>query len=152
MLQACLNGARQKIEHSAVPVTAEELSVDAVRAITAGAEELHIHPRADDGAESLEPVHVEAALKAIRSHLPDVKIGLSTREQIRPDRHRAFDQIRSWKARPDYVSVNLIEADAGDLIVLMVELGIGVEAGLWSVADAKRFIALPTAARCLRVL
>ena len=53
---------------------------------------------------------------------------------------------------PDYVSINLIEEDAAELISLVLGKGMGIEAGLWSVSDAERFIGLPDAAKCLRVL
>lgn len=60
--------------------------------------------------------------------------------------------IAAWQVLPDYVSVNLIEDDAPEVIALALGKGIGVEAGLWSVADAERFVALADAPRCLRTL
>src|SRR6266699_3185145 len=53
---------------------------------------------------------------------------------------------------PDYVSVNLIEEEAPEIIALVLAKAIGVEAGLWSRRDAERFAALADAPRCLRVL
>ena len=41
---------------------------------------------------------------------------------------------------PDYVSVNLSEDDAPDVIAMMREKDVGVEAGIWSVADAERLL------------
>ena len=64
-------------------------------------------------------------------------------------RQRVF---QSWDVLPDYVSVNLSEADAPEVIRLMLKRGIGIEAGLASVADAERCVALPEAGSCLRVL
>ena len=64
-------------------------------------------------------------------------------------RQRAF---QAWLVLPDYVSVNLSEADAPEVIRLMLQRGIGIEAGLATVADAERYVALPEAAACLRVL
>ena len=61
-------------------------------------------------------------------------------------------QIRAWRVLPDYVSVNLIEEDAGEIIDLALEKGIGVEVGLWSASDAERFVADRNAGHCLRVL
>ena len=55
MLQACLNGGLLKSVHHGVPTSASELAYDAVAVRAAGAEELHIHVRAEDGAETLEP-------------------------------------------------------------------------------------------------
>jgi uncharacterized protein (DUF849 family) len=81
-----------------------------------------------------------------------VPVGISTREGILGDpagRQRVF---QTWKDLPDYVSVNLSEGDAPEVIRLMLMRGIGVEAGLAKVADAERYAALPEAGSCLRVL
>jgi uncharacterized protein (DUF849 family) len=152
MLQACLNGNRDKAFHAAVPCTPDELARDAAAVVAAGAEELHVHPRGSDDHESLDPEHTVAALHAIRASVPGVPIGLSTGWWILPGGRKRQQHIRAWRALPDYVSINLIEEDAPEVIALALEKGIGVEAGLWSVKDAERFVALPTARRCLRVL
>ena len=47
------------------------------------------------------------------------------------------------KILPDYVSVNLSEVDAPEVIRLMLKRDIGIEAGLATVADAERYVALP---------
>jgi uncharacterized protein (DUF849 family) len=49
-------------------------------------------------------------------------------------RQRVF---QSWDVLPDYVSVNLSETDAPEMIRLMLKRGIGIEAGLATVADAE---------------
>lgn len=46
--------------------------------------------------------------------------------------------MRAWTERPDYVSVNLAEADAPAVIALMAEIGVGVELGLACEADLDR--------------
>src|SRR3981081_4073379 len=45
-----------------------------------------------------------------------------------------------------------MKEDGGEVIVLVLENGIGVEAGLWSAADAGKFVAHPNARSCLRIL
>jgi uncharacterized protein (DUF849 family) len=152
MLQACLNGNRTKTFNARVPCTADELARDARDVIKAGAEELHLHPRDADGVETLEASHVAPALAAIRQAVPAVAIGLSTHWAIPPGGVARQRQISTWTTLPDYVSVNLAEDDAPQVIALALQKGIGVEAGLASVADARRFLALETAHRCLRVL
>jgi uncharacterized protein (DUF849 family) len=62
MLQACLNGGLQKTAHSAVPVSPDELARDAAAVRAAGANELHIHARTAEGAETLDPAAVAEAL------------------------------------------------------------------------------------------
>jgi uncharacterized protein (DUF849 family) len=152
MLQACLNGARTRRDHPKIPLSPEELAQDAMEAIAAGAAELHVHPRGGDGAETLDPDDIAVTLATIRAQLPAVPVGISTREGIRTDRSRGFDQMRAWRVMPDYVSVNLSEADAPDIMGLMRVKDIGVEAGLASVADAQRFVSLPISTESLRVL
>jgi uncharacterized protein (DUF849 family) len=152
MLQACLNGARGIDYSPAVPLTPEALARDAAACLAAGANEFHVHPRDAGGLESFSAADIGAALEAIRTSVPGVPIGVSTREGIMADpaaRERAFS---AWKVLPDYVSVNLSEADAPEVIRLMLKRGIGVEAGLATVADAERHVALPEAGSCLRIL
>ncbi len=141
MLQACLNGSRDKAFHAYTPFTAAELASDAAAAIAAGATELHIHPRDATGNETLDATVVREALEAIRARVPGTPIGLSTHERIAPGGAGRLKAVESWKVLPDYVSINLIEDDAPEMIALAMSKGIGVEAGLWSAADAERLIA-----------
>ncbi|PRD44944.1 hypothetical protein C5748_05150 [Phyllobacterium phragmitis] len=152
MLQACLNGGRTRTFHPAVPLSPEEIAVDARAVVDAGAAELHIHPRDRDGFESLDPDDVAAALGAVRASVPGIPVGLSTGGWIRPGGRARQRQIENWTALPDYVSVNLEEEDAPEVIDLMLQKGVGVEAGLGSPADARRFVNLRLARQCLRVL
>ena len=152
MLQACLNGARDGDFNHAVPITPQEIARDAAACRAAGTNEFHIHPRNAKGAESFAAEDIAAALNAVRASVPGVPVGVSTREGIMADpvaRQRVF---QSWQVLPDYVSVNLSEADAPEVIRLMLKRGIGIEAGLATVADAERYVALPEAADCLRIL
>jgi uncharacterized protein (DUF849 family) len=152
MLQACLNGGRTRDFHPAVPLSANELAADAKAVITAGAQQIHLHVRGDDGKESLHPDDVARTLAAVRSAAPGVPLGLSTGWWIPPKGRARQEHIRAWRSLPDYVSINLIEEDSAEVIDFALSKGIGVEAGIWSVADAEKFIAHPDARRCLRVL
>src|SRR5260221_2971950 len=152
MLQACLNGNRDRDFHPALPRTPEELARDAKAAVEAGAETLHVHPRDGTGRESVQPEDCAAALDAIRASVPGIPVGLSTGWWIPPGGRARQAEIAAGRVLPDYVSVNLIEEDAPEIIALALEKGIGVEAGLWSTEDAERFIALHTAPRALRAL
>ena len=152
MLQACLNGSRDKGFNPATPCTAAELASDARAVVEAGAQELHVHPRDELGRETLQPRETAEALLAIRASVPGVPIGVSTGYWIAPGGYARHAAIGAWRALPDYVSVNLIEGDAPEVMAIAIEKGIGVEAGVWSVSDAERFVRLPIAQRCLRVL
>jgi uncharacterized protein (DUF849 family) len=152
MLQACLNGNRDTGFHPALPRTPDELARDAKAVVAVGADTLHVHPRDGDGVESVHPDDIAAALNAIRTSVPGTPVGVSTGWWIPPGGRERQAHIAAWRVLPDYVSVNLIEEDAPEVIALALKKGIGVEAGLWSVRDAERFVALPDARRCLRSL
>jgi uncharacterized protein (DUF849 family) len=152
MLQACLNGDRDRSFHAAIPLTARELAADARAVVDAGAQQLHVHPRDAEGRQSLHPDDTAHALEAIRASAPGIPVGVSTGWWIAPRGRARQQQIRAWQVLPDYVSINLIEEDATEIIDLVLGKGIGVEAGLWSAADAERFVADPNAHSCLRVL
>lgn len=152
MLQACLNGGRSRDFHPAVPLSADEIAADARAVIAAGAEQIHLHVRGPDGKESLHPDDVTRTLAVVRSAVPGVPLGLSTGWWIPPGGRARQEHIRAWHAVPDYVSINLIEEDSTEVIELALAKGIGVEAGIWSPADAAKFVAHPDARRCLRVL
>ena len=152
MLQACLNGSRDKDFHADTPFTPAELAFQAEAVVAAGAGELHLHPRDRSGAETLDPALVADALTTIRRRVPGVPVGLSTHDGIAPGGRGRLDAVAAWTELPDYVSVNLSEDDAPEMIALALRKGIGIEAGLWSVADAERFVKLDEAPNCLRIL
>lgn len=136
MLQACLNGARPR-DTLHLPLTPEAVAADAVACRAAGAECLHIHPRDGQGRESLAPEDVAAHLRAVRAAVPGMAVGISTGDWIVPRAGR-LDDMRGWFEKPDYVSVNLSEPDAAQVIALMAGIGVGVELGLASAADLDR--------------
>jgi uncharacterized protein (DUF849 family) len=138
MIQACLNGNRSPDEHPALPVTPEQLGADARATVAAGAGSLHVHPRDETGAETLEPVAIAAAVHAIRVAAPRTELSLSTGLWIAGDDPQArLRAISGWTERPDLCSVNFSEPGWDELIALLVERGIEVEAGLWQVSDAE---------------
>jgi uncharacterized protein (DUF849 family) len=150
IIQACINGARPNDYHPKLPVTAEAVALDGASCISAGAAELHIHPRGPDGRESL--MAVDEAIRAVRIRCPGTLVGVSTGAWIEGDEKRTRDCISAWRELPDYASVNLSEADAPDVIALLDRMGVGVEAGLATVADARRFVAIPNCHRVFRIL
>lgn len=140
-LQACLNGARPAATPF-LPLTPQALAADAVAARAAGADCLHIHPRATDGSESLAAADVDAALRAVRAAVPGMPVGLSTGDWIAPHLGRLED-MAGWLVRPDYVSVNLAEPDAPEVMALMRQMGVGIELGLARAADIEHLFTFP---------
>lgn len=140
-LRACLNGPRPPGSHPAVPMTPSTLAREGRRAIDAGAVALHIHPRAVNGKETLEPEQIAAALIAVRESCPGIPLEVSTAAWIEQDVARRLACVRSWIELPDSAGVNFGEAGAVELATTLLARGIGVEAGIFSAEDAQRLIA-----------
>lgn len=151
-LQACLNGARRVDDHAALPVRPRAVAEDARRCLDAGADGIHVHPRDEQGAESLEADDIARTLLAIRRVAPETEVSVSTGAWIEPDPVRRLGRIRRWEHRPDVASVNLSERGAIEVAETLLDLGIGVEAGVWSLADADVLIGSGLADHCHRVL
>lgn len=152
LLKACLNGFRRLGEHKAVPISPVQLAAEAEAAVRSGAAALHVHPRRPDGAETLDPGHCAAAIDAIRAACPGVPLGLSTGLWIEgtPAGRRAA--ISGWRVLPDFVSVNFSEPGTVELCEMLLQREIGIEAGLWTAADARAFLDSGLAPRCVRIL
>jgi uncharacterized protein (DUF849 family) len=135
-LQACLNGDREGL---GVPSTPAELAEQARACVAAGAVSLHVHPRDDDGHETLESSHVAAAVRALRAAAPRVEVSLSTGLWITGgDVDARSRAIADWTERPDLVSLNVSEDGWRELAGLLAERGIGIEAGVWTARDAEQ--------------
>ncbi len=147
LLQACLNGARR----DAGPRAPSEVAAEARAAVAAGAGAVHVHPRRPDGSESLDGPVVAATLDALRA-VVDVPVGVSTGAWIVPDAGARIRAIEGWTVLPDFASVNLHEPGSGHIAGVLLDRGVGVEAGLWTAAAAAWFAASGAVEHCLRVL
>jgi uncharacterized protein (DUF849 family) len=147
--QAALNGDRV---HPAAPRTPEKLAAEARKAIQAGARSLHLHPYDDHGRETLEAEPCAAALRAVRAACPGVTVSLSTSAAIEPDPELRLALIAAWTELPDLVTANQGEEGIIELCELLAARGIGIEAGLLSLDDARAFVASGIAPRCARAM
>jgi len=152
LLKACLNGDRRSDDHPAVPQTPAALATDARCAVAAGADAIHLHVYGTNGIQSLDPDDCAAAIGAVRVACPGVPVGLSTVAIAEPDPARRHALVAAWTVMPDFVSVNLGEAGSGELCAMLFTRGIGVEAGLATIAEADDVVRLAFADRCLRLL
>jgi uncharacterized protein (DUF849 family) len=152
MLHAALNGTRTRAEHRAIPITPSEQATEARASVAAGAAAIHVHVRDGHGNESLDPAPVANTIEAIRAACRDVPVGIGTGAWIIPDLGRRLALIRSWHTVPDFVSVNLHEAGAAEVIELLLARGIGVEAGIWNAPAAVSLVESGLAGLCLRIL
>ena len=150
IVQACINGNRPASHHPALPLNIAAMASDSRACVAAGAAEIHVHPRDATGRESLGAV--AETVRALRAACPGTLIGVSTGAWIERDAALTRAAIEHWTTRPDYASVNLAEPDAPAVMATLARMGVGIEAGLATVADAERFVALPSADRTMRVL
>lgn len=153
-LKACLNGNRQ----TGVPTRPQDLAADAVAVFGVGANAVHVHPRGENGQESLLAADLAATVEAIRSAAPGLPIGVSTGLWITGgDVSERLEAVRTWGAlpaesRPDFASCNVSEEGFRDLALAVEDAGIAIEAGVWSPADADALAASGIADRTLRIL
>jgi uncharacterized protein (DUF849 family) len=152
LIKACLNGSRRAEDHEALPLSPNALADDALECRVAGAGAIHIHPRGAGGDETLQPDACAAAIEAIRDLCPGLPVGLTTGLWIAGDSARRLRLVDRWTILPDFCSVNFSEHGTDELCALLLGKGIGVEAGLSSVADARAFVDSDFVEQCLRVL
>jgi uncharacterized protein (DUF849 family) len=150
VIQGALNGSKSAGDHPAVPVSIAGLVDDARACLDVGAGAFHVHPRDEWGRESLAPMVIDSTVAEIRSAV-GVPVGVSTGAWIEPDLDRRLALIAGWTA-PDYASVNLSEDGAEAVMALLLERGIGIEAGICSMADVAALAATGLADRVMRIL
>lgn len=150
LLKACLNGARSRDEHPALPITSAELAADAQACVRAGADAVHLHPRDRDGRESLDATAVDPAVVAVRAAC-GAPVGVATGAWVEPDPERRAALVAKW-TEPAFASVNVSEPGAEAVMRVLLDRDVGVEAGVWSAEDAEWLAATGLARRLTRVL
>ena len=149
LLQATLNGDLTKDAHPALPVSADELARDAAACVRAGARTFHIHPRDADGRERLDAEVVDEVVTRVREAC-GVPVGVSTGAWIEPHLERRLQLVRAWRA-PDHATVNLSEEGSTEVMKALLEAGVGIEAGVWTVGDAELLAASGLGGHVLRI-
>jgi uncharacterized protein (DUF849 family) len=148
-LQAALNGDRI---HPAAPRHPATIAEAARAAVDAGAQSVHVHAFDDAGLETLEGAACAKVLRAIRALCPESPISLTTSAAIVGDPGERFSIVEAWEEMPDLVSANQGEPGIVELCELLLSRGVGIEAGLLSIEDARAFVCSGLAGRCRRVL
>lgn len=151
-IQAALNGTRSWTEHPEVPITPQRQATEARASVAAGANAIHVHVRDAQGSESLAPDDLAETIKAIRDACPGIPLGISTGAWIVPGLRKRLALIRSWKVLPDFASVNLHEEGAAQVMRLLLDKGVGVEAGVWNAPSAVALLDSGLTSECARIL
>jgi uncharacterized protein (DUF849 family) len=148
-LQAALNGDRI---HPAAPRNPTAIAEAARASVDAGAQSVHVHAFDDAGRETLDGAACARVLRAIRSLCPATPISLTTSATIEEDSGKRFTVVEAWEDMPDLVTANQGEPGIVELCELLLSRGVGIEAGLLSIEDARAFVRSGLADRCRRVL
>jgi uncharacterized protein (DUF849 family) len=148
-LQVALNGDRI---HPAAPRSPAAIAEAAHAAVKAGAASVHVHAFDDAGRETLDGSSCAGVLRAIRAVCPDTPISLTTSSTIVPDPQLRLKVVGAWVDLPDLVTANQGEQGIAALCELLLSQGVGIEAGLLSVDDARAFVQSGLAGWCRRVL
>lgn len=102
------NGARrQKADHAALPVSTLEIVKVAQDCFQAGADEIHLHVREDDGSHSLDVGRYEEAIKAISEAVPAMSIQVTTESAGVFSVQEQYDCL--LKLRPAAASISVRE-------------------------------------------
>ena len=152
LIQACINGARPPAAHPALPVTPVEIAADIAAVLQAGADGVHVHPKDVDGLDTLDPDAVDAVITAARFVLHSRPIGVTTGAWALRDPAARVAAVRRWSVLPDLASVNWHESGSEAVTAALLERGIGVEAGLWTVDDVREWAVSPLRDEAVRVL
>ena len=91
-------------------------------------------------------------VRAIRGVCPATQISLTTSATIVGDPAERVRIVEAWEEMPELVTANQGEPGIVELCELLLSRGVGIEAGLLSVDDARAFVLSGLAARCRRVL
>jgi uncharacterized protein (DUF849 family) len=150
VIMAAPNGARRsQAEHPTLPITAAELSAEAVALEKAGVSVLHLHVRDDAGRHTLDTGAYREAITAIKDRVGDELILQVTTEAV--GRYKPSEQMAVIRElRPEAVSLSLREIcpDAGQEACLAEFCAWLKEAGIWpqyilyTENDVRRFDAL----------
>ena len=149
-LQAALNGDRI---HPAAPRTPVAIATAARAAVDAGAHSVHVHAFDDAGRETLDGTACAQVLRRIRALCPETSISLTTSATIvAADPKARLRIVEAWEEMPDLISANQGEPGIVELCELLLSRGVGIEAGLLCIDDARAFVHSGLAERCRRVL
>ena len=143
MLQVTPNGPWDKDVHATIPVSLDELVLDLRACFEVGATGVHLHVRDRSGAETLHPSIVGETCGRVRETAEEVgvsvEIGLTTGAWIVADLAERSAMIREWEG-VDCATVNLSEQGFERVMTAMLDVGIGVDVGLWAPVEMNQLI------------
>jgi uncharacterized protein (DUF849 family) len=151
-IKACINGARTPDQHPNLPVTPEQLAAAALVAHLAGAKAVHMHPKTTEGVDSLWADVVGPAVEAVRHAVPGLPLGVTTGFWALSDPDERLRTVQAWEVLPDFASVNWHEPGSEPLAHQLLQMGVGVEVGIFHAEAAASWAKSDMAAHCMRVM
>jgi uncharacterized protein (DUF849 family) len=151
-LKAAVNGGRTKAEHSATPVTPEEIAAEVAAVTEAGADVVHFHVREGEEGQTIRPDALAAVLRAVREVAPTAVVGTTTGLWTCSGPEERYALVEAWDVLPDFASVAFSEVGAAETAELVVARGMDLESAVWSMEDVPRLLESPTLHRNVRVL
>lgn len=148
-LQVALNGSRR---HNAAPQNPEAIARDTAEVVTAGAHSVHVHAYDAAGRETLGAAECGAIVRAIRAQSPGTPISLTTSAEIVGNPGERMKAVQGWSELPDFVTANQGEDGIDELCWHLLSRGVGIEAGLLSPDDARRFVVSPLREHVHRIM
>lgn len=152
LLQVCVNGVRDVAQHPWLSADPTVVADGAARAVAAGAREIQVHPKDAAGRDSLAADDVARWVQAVRKACPGVPVGVTTGVWAEPVVERRLEALAAWTELPDFASVNWHESGADEVAALLLDRGVGVEAGIWDGAGLEVWRRSPVRSECLRML
>jgi uncharacterized protein (DUF849 family) len=111
VIEAALNGGRDRAENEAVPYTAAELAAEARRCADEGATLFHVHARADDGGWTADPARYERVVRDLREAVPASLVSITSIRSEGVPVGEILDLLAALAGdpmtKPDLISVNL---------------------------------------------
>ena len=130
--------------HPNMPVALDELLADLRECFRAGATGVHLHVRDTFGAETFDPAVVNQTCRQVRDVAAEVgvaaEIGVTTGAWIVPDLAGRTAMIREWE-RVGCATVNLSERGFDLVMQVMLDVGIGIDVGLWAPVETDALLA-----------
>lgn len=153
-LKAAINGGRGHEETPHVPTTPEQIAADALRAHRLGADVVHAHARTADGAQTIDPEHVAAMVRAVRAADPSIVIGTTTGLWTCSGHQERMELVKAWPADalPDFASAAFSEEGADEIAQLILDRGMILESAVWEPAEVPALLASPTLHDNVRIL
>jgi uncharacterized protein (DUF849 family) len=95
---------------------------------------------------------VARAVNAIRAAAPGLPVGVTTGAWLVENPRDRVRLIEEWDVLPDFASVNWHEDGAREVSAALLDRGVGLEVGLWTLSAARTWVSSELQSECLRVL